>query len=116
MSAVMNLASCVDMTLLSKHLVVVELAVSVENMSEHSSRVPPIVTCTRCVSALLGWSEATSLQYEMFWSDGTADCLTKNIVFVPLFMRVPTPCACQPRPLAKNIVHNVLAGPRIRCM
>ena len=77
MSVVMNLAYGVDMTLLSTHLVVVKLAVSVKVMSEHSSRLPPAFTRTRCVSVLLGRSEANSLQYDTFVSAGTANCLTK---------------------------------------
>ena len=64
----------------------------------------------------MGRGDATSLQYANFRSTGTAGCLTINIVFVPLFMRVPTPCANQPRSLSKAVVHVFLAGPRIRCM
>ena len=116
MSPVMNLVSGVDMTLLSRNLVVVKLVVSVEVMSGHSSILTPGVTCTRCVSALLWQSEATSLQYKILLSAGTADCLIKKIVFVPLFIRVPTLYASQPRSLARAVVHVFLVGPRMRCL
>ena len=102
------------MTLFRRHLVIVRLVVLVEAISGHSSKLPPVVTRTRCVSDLLGRSEAAGQQYDTVWSVGTADFLTKNMVFMPFFNRLPTPCTKFPRSLTRDFFHVFLSGPRIR--
>ena len=69
----------------------VRLAMSVDVMSGHSSKLPSAVTRTQWVSDLVGQSDATNLQYDTVQSAGMDVLGTKNIVFVPFFMRVPTP-------------------------
>ena len=114
MSAVANHASGVEMMIFRRHLVVVRLAVSVEVMLGNSNKLPPTVTRTRYVSTLLGRSEAASWRYDIAWSVGTADCLTKNMVFMPFFKWVLTPCAERPRSFARAFVHVFLSGPQTR--
>ena len=116
MSAVANRALGVEVTLLRRHFVVVKLAVTVEVVSGNSSKLPPDVTCTRCVLLLLGRSDATSRQYDTVRFVGTAILGTKNMVFTPLFMRGTVPCASRPRSLDSAFFHMFLSAPRMRCL
>ena len=116
MSRVRKRASFVEMVLFKSTLTVVRLAVSVDAFPSYSNQSPPAVTLTRCTSVLLGRIDATRRTYETLRPSGMFFFLMKNTVFVPLGIRVPTPCANRPRSFARLVSHRRLSGPCAKCL
>ena len=110
----MHRACLVDMALFVCTLTVMSVAGTVDLLLSHSNLSPPIVTLTLFGSALSGLIAGTNLQYALLSLEGILFGCTKKMVFVPFFIRVPTPCANLPRSLASAFVQIILSGSLIR--
>ena len=106
MSRVGKRVSYVEMVLFKSSLMVVRLAVSVDAFPSYSSRSFHAVTLTRCTLVLLGRIDATRQTYETLRPSGMFFFLMKNTVFVPLGIRVLTPCANRPRSFRILVSHR----------
>ena len=100
MSAVTKRVFIVDITLFRCIFVLVSDTVSVGVTPRYSNLSPLTVRLIRFTSVLFGYIVATGLISEMLRSLDTLLNGTKNIVFVSVGIRVPTPCASLPKSFA----------------
>ena len=105
-----------DKVLFIRHFVVLILAVCVDVIPSYSNVSPPTVTLTLCISFLCRPMLSTSLVPVTLRPYGIAWYLMNLIVFIPDFMRIPTPCTIIPMSLARARDHNTFAGVHMRCL